>query len=169
MLTEIKPPGPAQVTEVGTALQAVFTAQGLTEEDVAKRQDIVSTMQALLLSVLPGEPPGQIRWRATFSVLCGGEIKWNGYVILAVIISPQLLCNTSCKCNKKLFPLSLSLSLALCVVEIQLRLYGSSCTKFGFKDADINIDILYPLHVSGATLSDRVFFFGVCFLGGGNL
>ncbi|XP_056447652.1 terminal uridylyltransferase 7 isoform X1 [Gadus chalcogrammus] len=84
MLTEIKPPGPAQVTEVGTALQAVFTAQGLTEEDVAKRQDIVSTMQALLLSVLP---------------------------------------------------------------EIQLRLYGSSCTKFGFKDADINIDILYPLHM----------------------
>ena len=113
MLTEIKPPGPAQVTEVGTALQAVFTAQGLTEEDVAKRQDIVSTMQALLLSVLPGEPPGQIRWRATFSVLCGGEIKWNGYVILAVIISPQLLCNTSCKCNKKLFPLSRSRSRSL--------------------------------------------------------
>ncbi|KAM3838258.1 terminal uridylyltransferase 7-like, partial [Diretmus argenteus] len=31
--------------------------------------------------------------------------------------------------------------------EINLRLYGSSCTKFGFKDSDINIDIQYPLHM----------------------
>ena len=61
MLTEIKPPGPAQVVEVGAALQAIFTAQGLTDEDVARRQGIVSTMQELLLSVLPGKPPEQIR------------------------------------------------------------------------------------------------------------
>lgn len=33
-------------------------------------------------------------------------------------------------------------------VEIKLRLYGSSCTKFGFKDSDVNIDIQYPPHVS---------------------
>uniref|UniRef100_A0A665WH51 polynucleotide adenylyltransferase n=1 Tax=Echeneis naucrates TaxID=173247 RepID=A0A665WH51_ECHNA len=32
--------------------------------------------------------------------------------------------------------------------EITLRLYGSSCTKFGFKDSDVNIDIQYPPHVS---------------------
>lgn len=32
--------------------------------------------------------------------------------------------------------------------EIRLRLYGSSCTKFGFKDSDVNIDIQYPQHVS---------------------
>ncbi|XP_033947738.1 terminal uridylyltransferase 7 isoform X2 [Pseudochaenichthys georgianus] len=31
--------------------------------------------------------------------------------------------------------------------EIRLRLYGSSCTKFGFKDADVNIDIQYPPHM----------------------
>ncbi|XP_056142111.1 terminal uridylyltransferase 7 [Lampris incognitus] len=31
--------------------------------------------------------------------------------------------------------------------EIKLRLYGSSCTKFGFKDSDINIDIQYPPHM----------------------
>ncbi|XP_054467122.1 terminal uridylyltransferase 7 isoform X1 [Anoplopoma fimbria] len=31
--------------------------------------------------------------------------------------------------------------------EIRLRLYGSSCTKFGFKDSDVNIDILYPPHM----------------------
>uniref|UniRef100_A0A667ZYM9 Terminal uridylyl transferase 7 n=1 Tax=Myripristis murdjan TaxID=586833 RepID=A0A667ZYM9_9TELE len=31
--------------------------------------------------------------------------------------------------------------------EITLRLYGSSCTKFGFKDSDINIDIQYPSHM----------------------
>uniref|UniRef100_A0A8D3AD64 CCHC-type domain-containing protein n=1 Tax=Scophthalmus maximus TaxID=52904 RepID=A0A8D3AD64_SCOMX len=28
------------------------------------------------------------------------------------------------------------------------ELYGSSCTKFGFKDSDVNIDIQYPPHVS---------------------
>lgn len=33
-------------------------------------------------------------------------------------------------------------------VEIRLRLYGSSCTKFGFKDSDVNINIQYPPHVS---------------------
>uniref|UniRef100_A0A8C5N8M3 Terminal uridylyl transferase 7 n=1 Tax=Gouania willdenowi TaxID=441366 RepID=A0A8C5N8M3_GOUWI len=31
--------------------------------------------------------------------------------------------------------------------EIRLRLYGSSRTKFGFKDSDVNIDIQYPPHV----------------------
>lgn len=33
-------------------------------------------------------------------------------------------------------------------LEIRLRLYGSSCTKFGFKDSDVNIDIQYPPDVS---------------------
>lgn len=33
-------------------------------------------------------------------------------------------------------------------VEIRLRLYGSSSTKFGFKDSDVNIDIQFPPHVS---------------------
>lgn len=31
--------------------------------------------------------------------------------------------------------------------EVKLRLYGSSCTKFGFKDSDVNIDIQYPPHM----------------------
>ncbi|KAJ8005520.1 hypothetical protein DPEC_G00118810 [Dallia pectoralis] len=31
--------------------------------------------------------------------------------------------------------------------EVNLRLYGSSCTKFGFKDSDVNIDIQFPLHM----------------------
>ncbi|XP_041854762.1 terminal uridylyltransferase 4 isoform X2 [Melanotaenia boesemani] len=31
--------------------------------------------------------------------------------------------------------------------EIRLRLYGSSCTKFGFKDSDVNIDIQFPPHM----------------------
>ncbi|CAB1319200.1 unnamed protein product, partial [Coregonus sp. 'balchen'] len=30
--------------------------------------------------------------------------------------------------------------------EVKLRLYGSSCTKFGFKDSDVNIDIQFPPH-----------------------
>ncbi|XP_068167780.1 terminal uridylyltransferase 7 [Antennarius striatus] len=31
--------------------------------------------------------------------------------------------------------------------EIRLRLYGSSLSKFGFKDSDVNIDIQYPAHM----------------------
>ncbi|XP_066567157.1 terminal uridylyltransferase 7 [Amia ocellicauda] len=31
--------------------------------------------------------------------------------------------------------------------ECSLRLYGSSCTKFGFKDSDVNIDIQFPTHM----------------------
>ncbi|XP_026177468.1 terminal uridylyltransferase 7 isoform X2 [Mastacembelus armatus] len=31
--------------------------------------------------------------------------------------------------------------------DVRLRLYGSSCTKFGFKDSDVNIDIQYPPHM----------------------
>lgn len=34
------------------------------------------------------------------------------------------------------------------LVAITLRLYGSSCTKFGFKDSDVNIDIQFPPQVS---------------------
>lgn len=30
--------------------------------------------------------------------------------------------------------------------ECQFRLYGSSCTKFGFKDSDVNIDVKFPSH-----------------------
>lgn len=41
-------------------------------------------------------------------------------------------------------------SVFLPFVEIRLRLYGSSCTKFGFKDSDVNIDIQYPPHVSSS-------------------
>uniref|UniRef100_A0A8D0DAV5 Terminal uridylyl transferase 7 n=1 Tax=Sander lucioperca TaxID=283035 RepID=A0A8D0DAV5_SANLU len=33
------------------------------------------------------------------------------------------------------------------LLSIRLRLYGSSCTKFGFKDSDVNIDIQYPSHM----------------------
>uniref|UniRef100_A0A4W6BNG6 RNA uridylyltransferase n=1 Tax=Lates calcarifer TaxID=8187 RepID=A0A4W6BNG6_LATCA len=43
-------------------------------------------------------------------------------------------------------------SLFCSFLEIKLRLYGSSCTKFGFKDSDVNIDIQYPPHVSSPVL-----------------
>ncbi|CAB1454910.1 unnamed protein product [Pleuronectes platessa] len=43
------------------------------------------------------------------------------------------------------FVVSIMQDLLLSVLpEIRLRLYGSSCTKFGFKDSDVNIDIQYP-------------------------
>ncbi|XP_029573951.1 terminal uridylyltransferase 7 isoform X2 [Salmo trutta] len=31
--------------------------------------------------------------------------------------------------------------------EVKLRLYGSSCTTFGFKDSDVNIDVQFPPHM----------------------
>uniref|UniRef100_A0A673WTZ1 Terminal uridylyltransferase 7-like n=1 Tax=Salmo trutta TaxID=8032 RepID=A0A673WTZ1_SALTR len=33
------------------------------------------------------------------------------------------------------------------LTAVKLRLYGSSCTKFGFKDSDVNIDIQFPPHM----------------------
>ncbi|XP_061906738.1 terminal uridylyltransferase 7 [Entelurus aequoreus] len=84
MLTEILPPGPEHINALNVALNAVVHAHGMDDGDVQSRQDVVSLMQELLLSVLP---------------------------------------------------------------EIRLRLYGSSCTKFGFKDSDVNIDIQYPPHM----------------------
>ncbi|XP_055019106.1 terminal uridylyltransferase 7 isoform X2 [Boleophthalmus pectinirostris] len=40
---------------------------------------------------------------------------------------------------------SIMQDLLLCVMPgITLRLYGSSCTKFGFKKSDVNIDIQFP-------------------------
>uniref|UniRef100_A0A672P3T8 Terminal uridylyl transferase 7 n=1 Tax=Sinocyclocheilus grahami TaxID=75366 RepID=A0A672P3T8_SINGR len=32
--------------------------------------------------------------------------------------------------------------------DCKFRLYGSSCTRFGFKDSDVNIDVKFPSHVT---------------------
>eukprot|EP00062_Callorhinchus_milii_P021855 gi/632979026/ref/XP_007906239.1/ PREDICTED: terminal uridylyltransferase 7 isoform X2 [Callorhinchus milii] len=32
--------------------------------------------------------------------------------------------------------------------DCSLRLYGSSCTRFGFSDSDLNIDIQFPVHMN---------------------
>ncbi|XP_067839279.1 terminal uridylyltransferase 7-like [Heptranchias perlo] len=38
--------------------------------------------------------------------------------------------------------------LQLLLPDCSLRLYGSSCTRFGFRDSDLNIDIQFPVHMS---------------------
>ena len=55
MLTEILPPGPDQVSALGRALQGVVTELGMSDVDVERRRLILAAMQAVLLSVLPGE------------------------------------------------------------------------------------------------------------------
>lgn len=81
LLTEIPPPTAEQVSAISAALNDVVCEYGMTDQDVETRQQVVSVMQDLLLSVMPG---------------------------------------------------------------IALRLYGSSCSKFGFKKSDVNIDIQFP-------------------------
>ncbi|XP_062399604.1 terminal uridylyltransferase 7 [Sardina pilchardus] len=78
MLKSIPPPGKDQTSAIGSALEGVMVAEGLSEEDVLVRSGVLALMQSVITPVLPGS---------------------------------------------------------------KLRLYGSSCTRFGFKDSDVNIDI----------------------------
>lgn len=55
MLMEIRPPGPEHISAVTAALKAVVQEHGMSDQDVLKRESVVSVMQDLLLSVLPGE------------------------------------------------------------------------------------------------------------------
>lgn len=84
MLSEILPPTEAQVGAAEAALEQVVLECGLSEEDVRRRRQILSSMEEVIRVTLP---------------------------------------------------------------DSSLRLYGSSCTKFGFKASDVNIDVKFPSHM----------------------
>ncbi|KAG5841371.1 hypothetical protein ANANG_G00198810 [Anguilla anguilla] len=84
MLSEILPPTEAQVGAAEAALEQVVLECGLSEEDVRRRRQILSSMEEVIRATLP---------------------------------------------------------------DCSLRLYGSSCTKFGFKASDVNMDVKFPSHM----------------------
>lgn len=43
-----------------------------------------------------------------------------------------------------------------CFVDCSLRVYGSSCSRMGFRNSDVNIDIQFPATVSTETLDFQV-------------
>ncbi|XP_030632495.1 terminal uridylyltransferase 7 [Chanos chanos] len=76
---------------------------------------------------------------------CKEQIIAIGSVLNAVA-SEVGLCDQDLEQRKKIVSLMEEVIKPV-LPDSTLRLYGSSCTKFGFKDSDVNIDIQFPSHM----------------------
>lgn len=127
MLKSIPPPGKDQIAAIGSALEGVVVGEGLSEEDVQVRRGVLALMQSIIAPVLPGKPVAQHNTFSTFYAKC-------------------VCCVLFLKSN---------MSFMYVFAGSKLRLYGSSCTRFGFKDSDVNIDIQASSSVSNCEVTSQ--------------
>lgn len=127
LLTTLPPPIESQLQAIGIAIGKVVQEHGLDEEDLVERLSTVSAMEALIQENLPG-----------LLQVCLREIvqlveRFISIIFFIFLTSQHSCCFTFTGCS--------------------LRLYGSSCSRMGFKNSDLNIDIQFPASVSNLSIS----------------
>ncbi|KAM9858777.1 terminal uridylyltransferase 7 [Aulostomus maculatus] len=114
----------------GVHLESVADALRHIRDKRHKRRAREKQEQVMLTEILP---PGPEQISAVNAAL-------------QVVVQEHGLNDKDVECRQNVVSLMQDLLLST-LPEIRLRLYGSSCTKFGFKDSDVNIDIQFPPHM----------------------